>query len=154
MNKKSYLIWGFLGFLIVSAGLYAVDNVGSGSGVVREMSACRWLVTRVAATSSNLGVTVTSSIKSQPGIIRRIVLIPGQTNDLFYVYDSSVANQAAAAEVFLANHLTNGLFTAGLPVFYEFPEGLNCTNQISVLLRSSGVTTNISRLFISYDQNR
>lgn len=150
---KKYSVLAILGVLSFAAYCYATDYLGNqiSSGTAnKQVIAGRWQLARAATTTTSL-TSVTNAVLATPGMVRKIVFVPGATNDVLEIHNAaSITTATAANEVF---RLANINQTVGLPQVYDLAEDWNCSTGITTVIQP-GVTSSVSRAYISYDINQ
>jgi hypothetical protein len=160
MNIKTFLIGlGVIvsGFAIVNAAVdVGITSAGTSSQIYNTS---RFSISKVGAEANSGSLSTTNVVQTVPGIVGKIVFVPGAVADVLTVYNATAGSGcSASAEVFkaqansptMANSPTVG-FTAGAPFVYDLMPGWTCSSGITTIITRSGNTSTSSKAFISYD---
>lgn len=157
MKFKYGLILALTVIVAISAQLYGrVDNP---EGSVRNTSNSRFSTTAVGNVSPTFttSLSITNVVLATPGIIGKIVFVPGAVGDTLKIYNSTTGAGASASTLLfessaasptMANSPT--LQVLGAPVIYDLMPGWTFSTGITVITARTASTT-LNHAFINWD---
>lgn len=142
----------------VDQGVLDTGAGGNGKGVPNYQLS-RWSVVKVGAEANSGSLSTTNVVQASPGIVGKIVFVPGAISDTLKVYNATAGSGTSASALTfegqpnsptMANSPTVG-FTAGAPIIYDLLPGWNHTSGIVTIITRTGNTATGSKAYIGYD---
>lgn len=129
----------FAGLCMVAAFglvLKAKDPTAINAGVVREVFISRFNVKRFATTAQQVATSSTNVLQAFAGMVGKLIIVPGSTNDVIELHDTAASNTCTAAnETFMysPSNLTS-IVALGLPQIIDLTPGWDHQTGITIVI--------------------
>lgn len=161
---KKYLLISLMAVSVIGI-VWASDDVGSGSGVVRSTPVSRWITKSIGAMTTSVTdarTSVTNQVTTTKAEIGKVLFKANALNDELFIYDSLSNSFTAADVIFHCKATTDTLFgnvtgantpTIGSPLIFDLAPGYSAATAITTVMKRSATSTLLEG-WITYDKTR